>query len=52
MNKDLYIIKKYVMAKDIQEALEKEAKEPVQEIYMDNDWKLNKQSKSDKIGFK
>lgn len=37
----LFIIQKYVMARTIQEAIRIEKKQPVQEAFLDGDWKKN-----------
>ena len=33
-----YIFRKYIMAKSAKEAIKKEAKEPVDEVFIDNEW--------------
>lgn len=52
MEKDLYIIVKSVMAKNVKDALRLEKESKVVNIYMDDDWKKNKVSKSEPVGFK
>jgi hypothetical protein len=52
----LFIIKKRFMARSVQDALKKEKKKPVDEVYIDDDWlKANAEEligkKSKKIGF-
>jgi hypothetical protein len=52
----LFIIKKRFMARSVQDALKKEKKKPVDEVYVDDDWlKANAEeligNKSKKIGF-
>ena len=43
--KDLYIINKHIMAESVEEALSKEPKTKVKEIWIDNDWKKHKNEK-------
>lgn len=49
---DLYIIVKSIMAKNVKDAIKKEKESNIVNIYMDDEWKKNKISKSDHVGFK
>jgi hypothetical protein len=47
MNKDrLYIVRKYIMAKSAKEAIERDKKSEVDDVWVDEDWKSNE------VGFK
>jgi len=52
MEEDLYVIRKFVMAKDAKDAIKKEKNEPVKDVWIDEEWKKDKIIKSDKLGFK
>ncbi len=48
-----YIVRKYVMAKDIKDAIRKEKHAPVLDAWIDDDWKKeNPLVAESKIGFK
>jgi hypothetical protein len=48
----LFIIRKFVKAKDIQEAIKKEAKQKPDDVYVDEDWKrANSDLNNKKCGF-
>lgn len=48
----LYIVRKYVMAKSVAEAIKKSHKEPVHEVYVDDEWaKGNKERLESAIGY-
>lgn len=54
MNKNvkLFIVRKYVMADSVAQALKKEKTVAVHEIYVDEEWRKNKQDRlADAIGF-
>ncbi len=40
--KDLYIVQKYIMAESAEEAIKKDKKHKVNEVFIDGDWKKNK----------
>ena len=44
MKNKRYIIHKYIMAKSAKEAIQKEVKEPVDSVFVDDDW-LNEDTK-------
>lgn len=48
---DLYVIKKYVVAESAEDAIKKEKKYPVSDVWLDEDWKIEKIKNTD-IGFK
>lgn len=51
--KDLYVIRKFIMAKDAEEAIKIEKTKPVNDVWMDDDWKKGKiQNTNEKeVGF-
>lgn len=42
MAKDLYVINKFIMADSAEEALKKEKKAKVSEIFVDSEWRKHK----------
>ena len=38
----MYIVRKYVLAKDVSDAVRKEKKTGVSEVFIDDDWRKNK----------
>ena len=42
MEKDLYIIQKHIMAESVEDALKRESKFKVNEIFIDSEWRKNK----------
>lgn len=51
LEKDLYIIVKSIMAKNVQEALRKDREASIVNVYMDDEWKKNKVAKTEQLGF-
>jgi len=49
--KQLYIIKKYVMANSALHAIKLDKKTPVQDVWIDEDWKKNNIHLTPAIGF-
>ena len=47
-----YIIRKYVLANNVQEALRKEKHVRADEAWIDSDWKGNQEVVTKKVGFK
>ena len=43
--KDLYVVTKFTMASSVEEALKKEKKTKVSEVWIDGDWKKHKNEK-------
>lgn len=50
--KDLYVIRKFIMAKDAKDAIKKEKEQPVNDVWMDEDWKRDKINQEPELGFK
>lgn len=48
---DLYVIRKFIMAKDAKDAIKKEKSCPANDVWMDEDWKRDKIEKIE-LGFK
>jgi len=48
---DLYVVRKFVMAKDAQHAIKKEKKIPVADVWMDEEWKRDKIIRLKKVGY-
>ena len=40
--KDLYIVRKFLMANSVEDALKKERKTKISEVYIDSDWTKHK----------
>lgn len=49
--KKLFIVRKYVWANDIPQALKIEKKQKPDDIWVDDDWKKNSSNPKDAIGF-
>jgi hypothetical protein len=50
--KKLFVIRKYVMAENAKKAIVEEKKHPVDDVWIDDDWKKENLSKDNKkIGF-
>lgn len=50
---DLFVVRKYIMAKNIKEAIELDKKTEPQDIWIDEDWKKRKtEITNNQIGFK
>lgn len=49
--KKLFITRKYIWAKNAQQAIKLERKTPCDECWLDEDWKKNNQMPKDAIGF-
>lgn len=41
MSKKLFIVRKYIMAKDASEAIKLDKKHPVDDVWVEEDWKRN-----------
>lgn len=52
MKKKLYIIRKYVWARTAQDAIGMDKKAPVEDVWVDDDWKKDNENKKAFIGFK
>lgn len=50
-NKQLYIVRKYIWAKSAPEAIKLERKVPVQDCWIDDEWKKSSNAPKDAIGF-
>jgi len=51
--KKLFIVRKFVLAKDINEVIKKELKQKPDDIYIDEDWKrMNCDTRNKKCGFR
>lgn len=48
----LYIVKKFIFAKDAKQAIKKEKQHPVDDVWMDDRWREEFLSKRKEIGFK
>ncbi len=48
----LFVIKKYVWAKDARQAIKKEKDVSVDDVWIDDDWKKQQDLKTQPIGFK
>ena len=46
-----YIIHKYIMAQSATDALKKEGKQPVDAVFVDNDWLSEHDKEEIKLGF-
>ena len=52
MKEKLFVIRKYIKAKDIQEAIKKEVKQKPDDVWVDEDWKkMNCNINDKKCGF-
>lgn len=52
INKKLFVVRKYIMAKDAKEAIKLDRKTKVDDVWVDNDWKRdNKNQLPSAIGF-
>ena len=49
--KKLFVVRKYIEALSLKEAISKERTTPVSEIWIDDDWKKAQGSKTSAIGF-
>ena len=49
--KKLFIVRKYVWAKDAKQAIQVEKKKKVDDVWVDDDWKRNSNQPKDAIGF-
>ena len=47
----LYIVRKYIWAKNVKEAVAKDRKTEVQDCWVDDEWKKNSSNPKDAIGF-
>lgn len=47
----LYIVRKYIKAQSAQEAILKDKKTPVQDVWVDDEWKKNNPELTPAIGF-
>ena len=47
----LFIVRKYIKATSALHAIKKDKKHPVDDVWVDDDWKKENQSKADAIGF-
>lgn len=50
-NQKLFIVRKYIWAKDARQALRLEKKQEAIECWIDEDWKKNQTFPKDRIGF-
>ena len=51
--KKLFVVRKYIMAESVAQALSLERKKPAEEIFVDDDWKkANAEESKEPIGFK
>ena len=50
-SKQLYIVRKYIWAKSASEAIKLDKKIPVQDVWVDDEWKKNSNHPVDAIGF-
>lgn len=50
-DKKLFVVRKYVWAKDINDVLHIEKKQSVDDVWIDDEWKKNSQDPKDAIGF-
>lgn len=51
MTQKLFIVKKYVWANSASQAIRKEKSTPVDDVWIDDDWKKNSNTPKDAIGF-
>lgn len=49
--KKLFIVRKYVWAKDAEQAIKIEKTQKVDDVWIDEDWKKNSDNPKDAIGF-
>lgn len=47
----LFVVRKYVWAKDAKHAIVKEKKQKVEDVWVDDQWKANSNQPKDAIGF-
>jgi hypothetical protein len=48
----MYIVSKYVMADSVAQAIRREPKQPVHEVFVDDDWRKNNTDRlADAVGF-
>lgn len=50
-DKKRFIVRKFIMAKSATEAIERERKHPVDDVFVDTDW-MQEHDKKDPMGFK
>lgn len=51
MLKKLFIVKKYVWAESANQAIRREKNQPVDDVWVDDDWKKQSNTPKDAIGF-
>lgn len=51
MTKKLFVVRKYIWANSAQQAIKNERRSPVEDVWIDEDWKKNSSSPKDAIGF-
>ncbi len=51
MSKKLFVIRKYIWAQSAQQAIKKDIRHPVDDVWVDDEWKKNSNAPKDAIGF-
>ncbi len=49
--KKLYVVRKYIWAESADEAIKKDRKTPVEDVWIDEKWKENSNTPKDAVGF-
>lgn len=49
--KQLYIVRKYIMAKSAQDAIRKDKLAPINDIWLDEEWKKNQLLTTNQMGY-
>lgn len=47
----LFVIRKYIWASDAQQAIRKDKSHPVEDVWIDDEWKKNSNPPKDSMGF-
>jgi hypothetical protein len=47
----LFIVKKYIWAQDAKQAIRKDKTHPVEDVWIDDEWKRNSNTPKDAMGF-
>ncbi len=51
MIKKLYVVRKYIWAESADEAIKKDKRTPVDDVWVDDEWKKNSNQPKDAVGF-
>ena len=51
MSKKLFVVRKYIWANSAQQAIKQDRKHPVEDVWVDDEWKKQSNNPKDAIGF-